>query len=44
MSKPQQPEGHESKCPCLECEDWAWALLWWEQEEKDAGRNPWREA
>ena len=41
--KPQQPEDHESKCPCLDCEAWAWDLIDWEQEEKFEGRDPWRD-
>jgi hypothetical protein len=39
--KPEQPEDHESKCPCAECESWAWALLAWEDRELQQGRNPW---
>jgi len=39
--KPQQPEDHESKCACYDCEEWAYALLDWEEAEKQAGRNPW---
>lgn len=41
IKKPTQPEGHESKCPCYECEQWAEAHLDWEQAELVAGRNPW---
>lgn len=41
--KPQQPEDHESKCPCCDCESWAWDLLDWEQEELAEGRDPWAE-
>lgn len=41
--RPLQPEDHESKCPCYECEDWAIALLDWEQAEVRAGRDPWAE-
>jgi hypothetical protein len=45
MSKPQQPredngELHYGKCPCNECETWAWALLDWEDAERKAGRDP----
>jgi hypothetical protein len=39
--RPEQPEGHESKCPCLACEDWAWQLLYWEQQQKLKGVDPW---
>jgi hypothetical protein len=39
--RPEQPEGHESKCPCLACNTWANDLLDWESEEVQAGRNPW---
>jgi len=44
-SKPQQPredngELHWGKCPCTECEAWAWALLEWEDNERKAGRDP----
>lgn len=39
--RPTQPYEHESKCPCYECEEWAIALLDWEQAEVKAGRNPW---
>lgn len=41
-AKPQQPKDHDNKCPCNDCESWAWALLDWEQQEKLEGRNPWR--
>jgi hypothetical protein len=41
--RPEQPEGHESKCPCLACDVWAYDLLDWEDEEVKAGRNPWAE-
>lgn len=39
--KPSQPEGHDSKCPCAKCENWAEALLDWEQEMVARGLNPW---
>lgn len=39
--RPEQPEEHESKCPCLACNTWANDLLDWEGEEVQAGRNPW---
>lgn len=39
--KPLQPEGHESKCPCFACDEWAYDLIFWEEEEVQAGRNPW---
>ena len=39
--KPQQPEGHDNRCPCSECDKWAYALLDWEELEQKAGRNPW---
>lgn len=29
---PVQPAGHEAKCPCVDCESWAVALLDWERE------------
>ena len=38
--RPEQPRDHESKCPCNECETWAWALLDWEDKERKEGRNP----
>lgn len=41
--RPQQPEGHESKCPCFECDAWAYDLIFWEEEEVQAGRDPWAE-
>lgn len=41
--RPEQPEGHESKCPCAQCDSWAYALLDWEQAELSAGRDPWAE-
>lgn len=41
--RPTQPYGHESKCPCFDCDAWAYDLLFWEQEEVDAGRNPWKD-
>ena len=28
---PKQPEGHESKCPCCDCDDWAYKLIDWER-------------
>ena len=42
MVKPEQPREedgqlHESKCPCNECETWAWALLDWEDQERKEG-------
>jgi hypothetical protein len=45
MVKPEQPREedgqlHESKCPCNECETWAWALLDWEDQERKEGRDP----
>ena len=45
MVKPEQPREedgqlHYGKCPCNECETWAWALLDWEDAERGAGRNP----
>ena len=45
MVKPEQPreangELHYGKCPCNECETWAWALLDWEEAERKAGRDP----
>ena len=43
IPRPQQPEGHDTQCPCLECEDWAYALLDWEDAEVKAGRDPWAE-
>jgi hypothetical protein len=43
MDRPQQPEGHESKCPCFDCDTWAYALLDWEQAEVKAGRDPWKD-
>lgn len=43
LPRPEQPEGHESKCPCYECEAWACALLDWEQAELWEGRDPWAE-
>ncbi len=42
-ARPLQPDDHESKCPCNECETWANALLDWELEEVNAGRDPWAE-
>lgn len=41
--RPQQPDGHESKCPCHECETWAMELLTWEELEVRDGRDPWKE-
>lgn len=41
--RPQQPDGHEAKCPCYKCDEWAYDLIHWEQEEVDAGRDPWAE-
>lgn len=41
--RPTQPYGHESKCPCFECDAWAYDLIFWEQEELNAGRDPWAE-
>jgi hypothetical protein len=41
--RPQQPKWHEPKCACDECEKWANDLLDWEQEEVNAGRDPWAE-
>ena len=41
--RPEQPEGHESKCPCSECDLWAYELLDWEGKELEAGRDPWAE-
>jgi hypothetical protein len=41
--RPLQPEDHESKCPCYQCENWAIALLDWEDAEVRAGRDPWAE-
>lgn len=41
-TKPEQPKDHESKCPCRDCDKWAYALLDWEEKEQLAGRNPWK--
>jgi hypothetical protein len=41
LMRPEQPEGHASKCPCYDCDAWAIALLDWEQDEVKAGRDPW---
>ena len=41
--RPLQPEDHDNRCPCYECESWANALLDWEQDEVKAGRDPWAE-
>jgi hypothetical protein len=30
--KPEQPKGHDNKCPCFYCEEWANELLDWEME------------
>ena len=40
MIKPKQPieedgQPHDTKCPCHECETWAWALLDWEEKERN---------
>lgn len=41
--RPEQPKGHESKCPCFDCDAWAYDLIFWEQEELAEGRNPWNQ-
>lgn len=43
--KPEQPREedgtlHYGWCPCFECEEWAEALLDWEDAERRAGRDP----
>jgi len=37
---PQQPEGHESRCLCMKCEDWANNLLDWESANPNHPDNP----
>jgi len=39
--KPKQPFGHESKCLCMQCENWAIDHLNWQQEMLESGHNPW---
>lgn len=38
--KPKQPAGHESKCPCGQCEAWAIEHLNWQHEMLELGHNP----
>lgn len=38
--KPKQPVGHESKCPCSNCEHWANDLIDWQHWMLEAGHNP----
>ena len=41
-----EPREHDSKCMCYKCfgvpddDEWAYDLIW-EQEEMEAGSNPW---
>jgi hypothetical protein len=34
LAPPEQPEGHDSKCPCARCEKWAKELLSWKPAAK----------
>jgi hypothetical protein len=39
--KPRQPVGHESRCPCYKCEEWANNLIDWEQEKLFSEGSRW---